>query len=160
MGCQSSWNDIQSYRILDKLQEVDQMETSPPFTKVSFDAFGPWENSTRRLRGGEAIPKPRALICTCLSSGAIHIEVLETMDTNLFNCALGWFFTIRGSVTKLIHVCDHSSSFVGGKSQLEQALSEMDQTQVQKFVAEQGWIFNPPHASHFGHVWEQQIGTV
>ena len=74
--------------------------------------------------------KPRGLICTCLSSGAIHIEVLETMDTNLFICALGWFFTIRGSVTKLIHVCDHSSSFVGGKSQLEQALSEIDQTQV------------------------------
>ena len=60
----------------------------------------------------------------------IHIKVLETMDTNLFTCALGWFFTIRGSVMKLIHVCDRSSSFVGGKSQLQQALLEMDQTQV------------------------------
>ena len=86
----------------------------------------------RRLGGGVAIPKPRGLICTCLSSGAIHIEVLETMDANSFISALGWFFTICVSVTKFIHVCDRRTSFVGGKSQLERALSEIDQTQVQK----------------------------
>ena len=56
--------------------------------------------------------------------------------------------------------CDRDTNFVEGKSQFEQALSETDQTRVQKFVAEQGceWIFNPPHASHFGGVWDRQIG--
>ena len=95
---------------------------------------------------------------TCLSSRAIHIEVLETMDANSFICALRRFFAIRGSVMKLR--CDRDTNFVEGKSQFEQALSETDQTRVQKFVAEQGceWIFNPPHASHFGGVWERQIG--
>ena len=138
----------------------DRTETSPPFTNVGFDVFGPWEISMRRLRGGAANAKRWGLIFTCLSSRAIHIEVLETMDANSFICALRRFFAIRGSVTKLR--CDRGTNFVGGKSQLEQALSEIDQTRVQKFVAEQGceWIFNPPHASHFGGVWERQIGTV
>ena len=82
------------------------------------------------------------------------------MDTNSFICTLRRFFAIRGSVAKLRS--DRGTNFVGGKSQLEQALSEMDQTRVQKFLAEQGceWIFNPPNASHFGGAWERQIGTV
>ena len=138
----------------------DRTETSPPFTNVGFDVFGPWEISMRRLRGGAANAKRWGLIFTCLSSRAIHIEVLETMDANSFICALQRFFAIRGSVMKLR--CDRGTNFVGGKSQLEQAFSEMDQTRVHTFVAEQGceWISNPPHASHFGGVWERQIGTV
>ena len=82
------------------------------------------------------------------------------MDASSFICALRRFFAIRGPVAKIR--CDHGTNFVGGKSQLEDALLEMDQTRIQKFTAEQGceWMFNPPHASHFGGVWERQIGTV
>ena len=135
----------------------DRMETSPPFTNVGFDVLGPWEITTRRLRGGTVNSKRWGLIFTCLSSRAIQIEML---DANSFICALRRFLTIRGPVAKLR--CDQGTSFVGGKSQLDDALSEMDQTQIHKFTAEQGceWIFNPPHASHFGGVWERQIGAV
>jgi len=135
----------------------DRTETSPSFTNVGFNVFGPWQISMRRLRGGAANTKCWGLIFICLSSRAIHIEVLETMDANSFICTLRQFFTIRGSVMKLR--CDRGTNFVGGKSQ---ALLEMDQTRVQKFAAKQGceWIFNPPHALHFGGIWERQIGTV
>ena len=138
----------------------DRMETSPPFTNVGFDVFGPWEVITRRLRGGVANAKRWGLIFTCLSSRAIHIEVLKTMDANSFICAHRRFFAIRGPVAKLR--CDQGTNFVGRKSQLDDALLEMDQTRIHKFTAEQGceWIFHPPHASHFGGVWEREIGTV
>jgi hypothetical protein len=45
---------------------------------------------------------------------------------------------------------------MGAKSELDGALKEMDAEKVKKYVAEQGceWKFNPPHASHFGSVWE------
>lgn len=139
---------------------TDRLETCPPFTNVGLDVFGPWEITARRLGGGAANAKRWGLIFTCLSSRAIHIEVLETMDANSFICALRRFFAIRGPVAKIR--CDQGTNFVGGKSQLEDALLEMDQTRIQKFTAEQGceWVFNPPHASHFGGVWERQIGTV
>ena len=139
---------------------TDRLEACPPFTNVGLDVFGPWEITTRRLRGGAVNAKRWGLIITCLSSRAIHIEVLESMDASSFICALRHFFAIRGPVAKIR--CDQGTNFVGGKSQLEDALLEMDQSRVQKFTAEQGceWVFNPPHASHFGGVWERQIGTV
>ena len=45
---------------------------------------------------------------------------------------------------------------------MDQALSAINQKKViTKYVTEQNceWIFNPPHASPFGVVWERQIGT-
>ena len=127
----------------------ERMEISPPFSNVGFDVFGPWEITTRRLRGSLVNAKRWGLIFTSLSSRAIHIEILETMDASSFICALRRFFALRGPVMKLRY--DHGTNFVGGKSQLDDALLEMDQTQIQKFTAEHRceWIFNPPHASHF-----------
>ena len=33
----------------------DRLETSPPFSNIGFDVFGPWEIATRRLRGGAVL---------------------------------------------------------------------------------------------------------
>lgn len=138
----------------------DRMETSPQFSNVGLDVFEPWEISTGRLRGGSVNAKRWGLIFTCLSSRAIQIKILETMDASSFTCAVRCFFALHGPVMKFR--CDHGTNFVGGKSQLHDALLEMDQTQIQKFTAEHGceWTFNPPHASHFSGVWECQIRTV
>ncbi|KAK3742405.1 hypothetical protein QZH41_008057 [Actinostola sp. cb2023] len=138
----------------------DRTEPSPPFTNVGIDVFGPWYVRTRKLRGGAANSKRWGLVLTCLSSRAIHIELLESMDASSFICALRRFFAIRGPATRI--KCDRGTNFVGGKSELEQSLTETDQQKIQRYSTEQGceWIFNPPHASHFGGVWERQIRTI
>ena len=139
---------------------LERTETTPPFTNVGFDVFGPWEISTTKLSGGAVNSKRWGLILTCLSSRAIHIEVLETMEASSFICALRRFLAIRGPVQKL--KCDRGTNFVGGKSQLDDCLTEMDQAQIKRYATEHDceWVFNPAHASHFGGVWESQIATV
>ena len=93
------------------------------------------------------------LVFRFLSSRAIHIVVLETVDFNAFICALRSFFALRGH-TKLLR-CDRGTNFVGAKTELDAAASELDEKKVEKFVTECGckWEFNPPHASHFGGHW-------
>ncbi|XP_078380254.1 uncharacterized protein LOC144663213 [Oculina patagonica] len=139
---------------------TDRIEATPPFTNVGFDVFGPWSIQTRRTRGRTSSLKRWGLVFTCLSSRAIHIETLESMDTSSFICALRRFFALRGPA--LLLRCDRGTNFVGGKSELDSAMREMDQRKLEKYVRDQGceWRFNPPHASHFGGVWERQIGTI
>ena len=139
---------------------ADRIEATPPFTNVDFDVFGPWSIQTRKTRGRNTSLKRWGLVFTCLSSRAIHIETLESMDTSFFICALRRFFALRGPASLLRF--DQGTNFEGGKSELEHAMREMDQCKLEKYVRDQGckWHFNTPHASHFGGVWERQVGTI
>ena len=94
----------------------DRMEAAPPFTNVGFDVFGPWSIQTRRTRGRTTSLKRWGLVFTCLSSRAIHIETLESMDTSSFICALRRFFALRGPA--LLLRCDQGSNFVGARNEL------------------------------------------
>ena len=137
---------------------LDRTEVCPPFTNVGFDVFGPWAVQTRKTRGGGVNAKRWGLVFTCLSSRAIHIEVLEAMDSSAFICALRRFFALRGHA-KLLR-CDQGTNVIGAKMQLDAATSELNEKKVEKFATECGCKFNPLHASHFGGVWERQINTI
>ena len=88
------------------------------------------------------------------------MELLELLDASLFLRALRRFFAIRGPALRLR--CDRGTNFVGAKTEIDEALVEMDKESVAKYLSEQNceWLFNPPHTSHYGGVWERQIGTI
>lgn len=70
----------QQEQIMSDLRE-DRMCTNPPFTCVGFDVFGPWPVTVRKTCGSQAEAKRWAVIFTCMIICAIHIEVLESMNT-------------------------------------------------------------------------------
>ncbi|TKS65718.1 Extracellular calcium-sensing receptor [Collichthys lucidus] len=113
----------------------DRLTPEPPFTHVGLDVFGPWAVMTRRTRGGSADSKRWAVIFTCMSTRAVHFELIESMTTDSFINALRRFFAIRGPA-KLLR-SDRGTNFGRGCS----------------------WIFNPPHSSHMGGAWERLIGV-
>ena len=49
---------------------------------------------------------------------------------------------------------------MGARNELQSCLKEMDDCLIQSYLANEGdkWVFNPPHASHAGGVWERMIG--
>ena len=89
-----------------------------------------------------------------------YIEVIESTDTNSFICAFRRFFALRGTASLLR--CDRGKNFIWAKVELDNALTELDQHKAERYVHKQGceWLFNLPHASHFGGAWERQMGTI
>ncbi|KAJ8356530.1 hypothetical protein SKAU_G00193240 [Synaphobranchus kaupii] len=55
---------------------ADRLTPEPPFTSVGLDVFGPWTIMTRRTREGSADSKRWAVLFTCMSTRAVHIELI------------------------------------------------------------------------------------
>ncbi|XP_031696576.1 uncharacterized protein LOC116378805, partial [Anarrhichthys ocellatus] len=92
-----------------------------------------------------------------MSVRAVHIEVIESLDTSSFINALRRFLAVRGPVKHIRS--DRGTNLVGACKQLK-IPSNIDNTTVKSYLSGQGcsWTFNPPHASHFGGTWERMIG--
>lgn len=134
----------------------DRVTPEPPFTSVGLDVFGPWTIVSRRTRGCSPLNKRWAVIFSCMTTRAVHIELIETLSTDSFINALRRFFSIRGPA-KLLR-SDRGTNFVGACKELG---LDRDNSPVGQYLQEKGcsWIFNPPHASHMGGSWERLIGV-
>ncbi|XP_036003015.1 uncharacterized protein LOC118566077 [Fundulus heteroclitus] len=133
----------------------ERVEISDPFMHCGMDCFGPFTT-----RQGRKEYKRYGLLFTCLSSRAVHIEMLENLSTDCFINALRCFISLRGTVSKLY--CDQGTNFIGAKNELKEALNECDTNALEAFLADKQceFVFNAPSASHAGGVWERQIRTI
>ena len=156
--CRKQRGRLQNQKMADL--PTERLTPAPPFTYVGLDVFGPWQVTTRRTRGGAAQSKRWAVIFTCLTVRAIHIELIESMDTSSFINALRRFFAIRGPAIQLRS--DNGTNFVGAWNELGAAFKEINKNTVDTYLSKERceWVFNPPHGSHMGGVWERMIGIV
>ena len=133
----------------------DRIQETPPFTYCGLDVFGPfYVSESMSTRKTSRTSKVWALVFICLTSKAVHIEMLSHMDTTSFKWALRRFFSIRGNCKRLRS--DRGSNFIGAHNQdgaeinLETVQQDLSQLQCE-------WEFNPPHSSNYGGLWERSI---
>lgn len=88
----------------------------------------------------------------------MHIDIVEEMSSSSFINAFRRFLAIRGPV-KFIH-SDKGSNFIGAAEEMKMNTVKVEEGPVQEFLRNSGitWIFNVPHASHMGGIWERMIG--
>ena len=154
--CRKTRGVLQNQRMAD-LPE-DRLEPSPPFTYSAVDYFGPW-----LVKEGRKNVKRYLVLFTCLVSRAVHLETAISLDTSSFLNAYRRFIGRRGPVRQLRSDC--GTNFVGSKTELQSALSEMDVDKLKQRLLEENCDLissrmNVPHASHMGGSWERQIRTV
>ena len=88
---------------------ADRVEVTPPFTNVGCDVFGPFP-----VKDGRKHSKRYGLVLTCLSSRAVHIELLDDLSTDSFIHSWHSFLALRGNV-KILR-CDNDTNFVGANN--------------------------------------------
>ncbi len=98
---------------------IERVEVSAPFTFCGMDCFGPFVIKRARKEY-----KRYGLIFICLSSCAVHIEMIEDLSTDAFINALRCFISLRGAVRKL--QCDHGTNFVGARNEFKESLKQVD----------------------------------
>ena len=123
-----------------------------PFTNTGVDCFGPF-----LIKRGRSEVKRYGCLFTCMTTRAIHIEVLESLDTDSFLNALRRIISRRGQPRTI--TSDNGGNFVSACKELKQGLLELDQAKIDHYMIDKGveWIFHPPHASHKSGIWERQI---
>ena len=152
--CRNNWKET-FQREVDL--PVDRLVcTKAPFAHTGVNCFGPF-----LVKQGRKRKKRWGCPFTCLSMRAIHLEILSTLGADAFLNAITRFSARRGSPERIRS--DNGTNMVRADKELRAAAQSWEtDTKVQNTLLRRRieWVFNPPHASHMGGVWERQIRTV
>ena len=132
-----------------------------PFTATGIDMFGPlYVKSNRQTRSNPNLNKRYGIIFVCLTSRAIHLELVSDMGTDSFILSLRRFISRRGHVENIIS--DNGTNFIGGSNEIKEANKNIDRLEIAKFltIKEIEWSFNPPLSPWMGGSWESLIKSV
>lgn len=97
---------------------------------------------------------------TCLTTRAIHIELVDDLTTESCIMALRNFMVDHGQVAELFS--DNGTNFHGSENELKEEFGKMDPDKLNGAISSSTlkWHFNPPTASHMGGSWERLIRSV
>ena len=145
-----------------KLPIFRQGEKLKAFDSVGIDFAGPF---SLRVGRGKIRKKSYILVMTCMTIRAVHLEATGGMETVHVVNALSRFCDVRGVPTKI--VSDNQTSFTRANKDLIDWYASVDWSEVERktsfgFHQSNGieWIFNPPHAPHFGGAFEIMVKAV
>lgn len=141
---------LRAYTQVQRMSDLpaDRLTDEAPFTYSAVDFFGPWY-----IRQGRKELKRYGVLFTCMACRAVHLETACSLDTSSFINSLRRFISIRGPIRQLR--CDRGTNFVGAENELRDAVKELDDQQLQRYLTSEGCDFitfkmNVPSAEESG----------
>lgn len=116
-----------------------------PFYSTGVDCFGPYlvKMGTMKMYG-EALG--------CLTTRAVHIELLNSMDVDAFLLALRRFIARQDRLKEVISDC--GTNFHGAERELRETFAAMEPQLKEQLTEYQiDFKYNPLNAPHFGGAW-------
>lgn len=133
--------------------DLPRFRVSPlnTFSHVGVDFGGPFHITMGKQRGAKTY---KAYLClfVCMSTKALHLELVSELTADAFLAALRRLVARRGRPSHIYSDC--GTNFIGAHKQLVALMKSAATTESLE------WHFNPPHAPHFGGLWEAGIKSV
>lgn len=138
---------------------TSRVKPSRPFLISGVDFAGP---INVRISKGRGVKSNKAYICLfiCMSTKALHIELVSDMTTQTFLAAFKRFVSRRGHVSEIWS--DHGTTFVSASKELIKMWKQGNSVIPDELgfrLEEEGtkWKFIPPGAPNFGGLWEAGV---
>ena len=127
---------------------TEKFDASTAFANVGADYFGPFT-----VKIGRRNEKRWCCLFTCLTVRAVHIDIVQKLDTDSCLNAIMRFIARRGKPIKMIS--DNGTNFAGADREFKEYVAAWNKERIEEHLVQQGirWKFNPPAAPHFGGVW-------
>lgn len=124
------------------------------FHATGVDCFGPF-----LIKRGRSTEKRWGIVFKCMTTRAVHIELLHTMSADSFLMSFRRFQARRGKPATLIS--DHGTNFKGGETELRESFKNLtEEVKTLLAPAQVNFQFNPPNAPHFGGAWEREVRSI
>ena len=145
----------QMFPIMSELPECRLAWKEPPFSHCGVDLFGPI-----LIKQGRKRLKRWGVIYTCMTVRSVHLEVVESPDTDDFINSTRRFVNRRGAPTDMYSDC--GTNFKGATAELSEIVEKLNRAKINTFATSHAiaWHFNPPAAPHMGGAWERLVRTV
>ncbi|XP_058448973.1 uncharacterized protein LOC131428930 [Malaya genurostris] len=156
-------NPIKTTQLMGNLPSY-RVQPSPAFFHTGVDYAGPFFIRALTQARKPMITKRYVCLFVCLSTRAIHLELVSSLTTDAFLATLRRFTGRRGPVSKIYS--DNATNFIGAEAELEQLgkLFDTDEhaKQLTEFCGSQSisWSFISPRSPHFGGIWESGVKSV
>lgn len=124
--------------------------TCKAFEITGADCFGPFEVFAGKSRRTKKI---YVVIFTCLTSRAVYLRMLSSMNTDEMLLAIQDLWTRRGPIRVI--VSDNGKNFVGAANFFNK---EFKDKLAENFSLT--WQFNPPYTPQWGGAWERLIKDI
>ncbi|XP_058828346.1 uncharacterized protein LOC131688193 [Topomyia yanbarensis] len=124
------------------------------FSYTGIDYFGPIQ-----VKQGRSLVKRWVALFTCLTTRAVHLEIVHSLSTQSCVMAIRRFIARRGSPSDLYS--DNGTCFRGASNLLTEQIKAIHEGCAVTFTnAHTNWYFNPPSAPHMGGCWERMVRSV
>ena len=125
---------------------------SPPFTNTGVEYFGPFYVTVCRTT-----EKRWGFLFTCLTTSAVHVEIVRSMDASSFIMAVERFASRRG--TLVIILSENGTNIDGVEKELRENIEEWNTINIAVELSHKGikLRFNPPSVPHQVGIWKKLV---
>lgn len=131
-----------------------------PFANVGIDFGGPYLVRHSNLRKASH-SKCYLAIFICMTTRAVHLELVSDLTTEAFLASLKRFIGRRGNPHCIFS--DNATNFVGAKNKLKELVTFLNKRETTESVSNFlnstriEWKLIPPRSPHHGGLWEAGI---